>query len=417
MKKVVIFLIAMLPVITGSAQSSKLVSANNYYKDYLKENDPASLNKAKEAIDLALAHPDTKDLTKTQVYAGQIYLAIFDLNLRTQTEKQTSVSDPNKKALIAYQNTPSSDLETAFRAYSSGRKLDVKGNYKSDIESGYERVGGHYGNKAKADYNAKKYVEALPAFEIIYEINGVNDTVSLGNCALVAERAGAYDKAKVYLQKMIELKQGRGNTYSSLVTVNLLAKDTATAMDVLKKGRAAFPNDIGLLISETNYFLKTNKSQEALLDLNLAIAAKSNDQSLYLVRGNIYDNLSNPKDEAGKEMAKPKDYADMIKLAEADYKKAIELKPDYFDALFNLGVLYNNSGVALNKLADEITDNAKNAAANAKATEAFKQALPLLEKALEVNPNDRNTMFALKQIYSRMQMADKLKAINEKLKN
>lgn len=417
MKKIILFLIAMLPVISGSSQSAKLVSANNYYKDYIKENDPSSLNKAKEAIDLALAHPDTKDLTKTQVYAGQIYLALFDLNLRTQTEKQTNVIDPNKKALIAYQNTSSSDLETAYHAYANATKLDLKGNYKSDIESGNARIGGHYINKAKADYNAKKYAEALPSFEIIYEINGAKDTTSLGNCALVAERAGAYDKAKLYLQKMIELKQGRGATYSSLVTVNLMAKDTATAMDVLKKGRLAYPNDIGLLISETNYFLKTNKSQEALLDLNLAIAAKPTDQSLYLVRGNIYDNLANPKDAAGKEMAKPTDYADKIKLAEADYKKAIELKPDYFDALFNLGVLYNNAGVSLNKQADDITDNAKNAAANAKATEEFKKALPLLEKALEVNPADRNTMFALKQIYSRMQMADKLKAINEKLKN
>lgn len=417
MKKIVLFLIVMLPVISGSAQSAKLVSANNYYKDYLKENDPASLTKAKEAIDLALANPDTKDLTKTQVYAGQIYLALFDLNLRTQTEKQTKETDPNKKALIAYQSTSSAELETAFHAYSTARKLDVKGNYKSDIDSGYERVGAHYGNKAKADYNAKKYVEALPAFEIIYEINGVKDTVSLGNCALVAEKAGDYDKAKLYLQKMIDLKQGRGTTYSSLVTVYLMAKDTISAMDVLKKGRTAYPNDIGLLISETNYFLKTNNSQEALLDLNLAINAKPADPNLYLVRGNIYDNLANPKDATGKDLPKPKDFSDKIQLAEADYKKAIELKPDYFDALFNLGVLYNNSGVAINKQADDIADNAKNAAANGRATEEFKKALPLLEKALEVNPTDRNTMFALKQIYSRMQLNDKLKAINEKLKN
>src|ERR1035437_5737406 len=139
MKKIVLLLIAMLPVIAGSSQSAKLVSANNYYKDYVKENDPASLAKAKEAIDLALANPDTKDITKTQVYAGQIYLALFDLNLRLQTEKQTKETDPNKKTLVAYQNTPASDLEASFHAFANAKKLDTKGNYKSEIESGYTR--------------------------------------------------------------------------------------------------------------------------------------------------------------------------------------------------------------------------------------------------------------------------------------
>ena len=106
-----------------------------------------------------------------------------------------------------------------------------------------------------------------------------------------------------------------------------------------------------------------------------------------------------------------------MKSAETDYKKAIELKPDYFDALYNLGVLYNNHGVVLNKIADQITDNAKNKTANDLALAKFTNALPVLEKALELNPKDKNTMFALKQIYARTQQPDKVKEINERLKN
>ena len=151
-------------------------------------------------------------------------------------------------------------------------------------------------------------------------------------------------------------------------------------------------------------------------NLNIALTAKPTDANLYLVRGNIYDNLANPKDAAGKDAEKPKDYEDKFKMAEADYKKAIELKPDYFDALYNLGVLYNNHGVSLNKMADQITDNAKYKTANDLATLEFAKAMPVLEKAMSVNPKDRNTMYALKQIYARMQMMDKLKEINEKLK-
>jgi len=196
-----------------------------------------------------------------------------------------------------------------------------------------------------------------------------------------------------------------------------MAKDTVAGMELLKKGRTAYPNDINLLISETNYFLKVNNSTEALNNLNLAIAAKPGDANLYLVRGNIYDNLANPKDNAGKDLDKPKDYDEKLKLAEADYKKAVELKPDYFDAMYNLGVLYNNHGVAIAKQSDKITDNAKYAAENQKATDEFTKALPILEKALTINPKDRGTMVALKQIYARMQMLDKVKEMNEKLKN
>jgi tetratricopeptide (TPR) repeat protein len=415
MKKIAILLLAALPSIAGYAQPNKVVSAWKYLKDFNESKDIESLNKAKDAIDLASANADTKDQTKTQVYRGQVYLTLFDNNLRTQTEKQTSITDPNKKTLVGYQNTPSAELDAAYVAFAKAKTTDVKNDYSADIKTGLARIGSHFENKAIADYNAKKFADALPSFERAYEINGAKDTGSLSNCALVAERAGMYDKAKLYYNKMIDGKQGAGNTYSSLLNVYLMMKDTTAGMDILKKGRSAYPNDINLLISETNFYLKTNNSKEALNNLNLAVAAKPTDANLLLVRGNIYDNLANPKDAAGKDMDKPKDYADKMALAEADYKKAIELKPNYFDALYNLGVLYNNKGVMINKQADKITDNAKYKIEGDKATAEFNKAMPVLEKALEVNPTDRNSMVALKQIYSRLQLLDKLKAINEKL--
>jgi len=186
---------------------------------------------------------------------------------------------------------------------------------------------------------------------------------------------------------------------------------------VLKKGRAAFPNDINLLLNETDFYIKNNRSQEALTNLNQAIAAKPNDHVLYFARGNMYDNLANPKDEKGKDLDKPKDAEEKMKLAEADYKKALEIKPDYFDALYNLGALYFNNGVNLGNKANSITDQKKYDAEIAKANEEFNKAVPILEKALSVNDKDRATMSALKSIYYRIGMKDKGDAMKEKLKN
>lgn len=415
MKKIVFLLLTTIPVLTGYAQKSKANSALYYLKDYNSTKDTVSLRKAKENIDLASEHIDTKDKAGTQVTKGQIYLTIYEANRRAQEEKLMSISDPNKRTFAAFQTTPTTELETAYQAFVKGKSLDVKKDFNTELKL-LTNIGIYFNNTGRADYNVKEYPKALAAFERAYEITGNSDTTLLYFCATSAELSKDYGKAKGYYQKIIDNKQADGNTYSALVNVYLIMKDTTGGMEVLKKGRAEFPNDINLVISETNYFLKTNKSKEALNNLNIAIQAKPKDANLYLVRGNIYDNLANPKDASGKDLEKPQDYAANIKLAEADYKKAIELKSGYFDALYNLGVLYFNQGAVLNKLADGIRDNAKYKIANAKADEQFSNAMPILEKAFEVNSADRNTMIALKQIYTRLAMLDKAKAMNDKLK-
>lgn len=414
MKKIAILLLAATPVFSGFAQSSKVVNAINYLKDYNSTKDAESLQKAKENIDLASEHADTKDKAKTQVIKGQVYMTIYEANKKAQEDKLMSIADPNKRTFAALQNTPTAELGTAYQAYVKGKALDNKGNYAAELRN-MANVAIYYDNTGRSFYNSKKYAEALNTFESAYAIN-TNDTTLLYFCATSADLSKDYPKAVNYYQKMLDSKQGYGSSYTALMNVYLAMKDTTAGMDILKKGRQTYPNDVNLVISETNYFLRINKSQEALNNLNIAVQAKPSDPNLYLVRGNIYDNLANPKDANGKDIEKPKDYANLIGLAETDYKKAIELKPDYFDALYNLGVLYNNQGVELNKQADKITDQKKYEAANAKATEQFANAMPVLEKALEVNPKERNTMIALRQIYMRMQLQDKLKSINEKLK-
>lgn len=416
MKKIFLFSTLALVGATSYGQSAKVTSANKYYGDYMRENDPDYLIKAKEAIDLASEHPDTKENAKTFVYKGQIYMAIFEKNLKKNTEKSTE-QDVKKKEAAGYAATSTDELAVAYESYKKAKTLDTKNNYGSETTNGINRALVYASNKGVYDYNAKMYDVALKSFELAYTISESKDTNLLINCAVSSELSKNYPKAKEYYQKQIDAKVGRGKTYSSLANIYFMVPDTAGGLDVIKKGRAAYPNDISLLITETNFYLKSNQTKEAIENLNIAIKAESANANLYLVRGNMYDNLANPKDKDNKDMEKPKDYQDLFKKAEADYQKAIELKPDYFDALYNLGALYNNNGVHIAKMADKITDNAKYQAENAKATEEFNKAVPVLEKALEISPKDRNTMNALKVIYSRTQQMEKLKAINEKLKN
>jgi tetratricopeptide (TPR) repeat protein len=414
MKRIVFAAVAVVLMTSVKAQSSKVVSANNYLKEYMRENDTVSLRKAKESIDLASENPDTKDLPKTQYYRGQIYFALFQSNLRTATEKSKD-PDPKKKEAQGFVNVPVAELNTAYEAFSKAKVLDVKGNYTSELTKGINDVHIYFANKAIYDYNSKNYAAALSSFEKAFEITGSKDTLTLNNLAISAERAGNNEKAKEYYGKMAELKVGGPGTYIQLANTYLNLKDTTAGMETYKKGRSIYPNDINLLRNETDLYIRSNKMNEALSNLNQAIKAQPTDQILYFARGNMYDNLANPKDSKGKDLERPADWEEKLKMAEADYKKALELKPDYFDALYNLGALYYNNGVNLSNKANTISDQKRFEGEIKKANEEFTKAIPVLEKALSVNGKDVGTMTALKNIYYRMQMKEKGDAMKEKL--
>ena len=435
MKKITLLLLLTIPVFSGYAQSAKLVNAINYLKDYQKNNDQESLKKAKENIDIVTQNADTKDPAKALKVKGQIYVALFENNLKIQTEKLASITDPNKKTLTAYENTPATDLDIAAQSFAAAKTNDPKNIYVLDIMTGSNQILNHYFNKANGHYNAQQYDESLQFFEKAYELDESKDTNLLNNIALTASYSHNYEKAKSTYSKMAEAKLGGPSTYGSLVNAYLMLKDTVGGMEALKKGRAVYPSDIPLLSLETDHFLKINKTDDALKNLNKVIEAKPNEANLYLVRGNVYERLANPLDAKGMDMAKPANYAEYIKNSEADYKKSVELgdisyknaasapakeKADvetfYSTALFTLGAFYFNRGASIAKVADKITDNAKFAAENAKANVEFNKAMIPLEKALAVKPS-KDVLYALKQIYTRLELADKLKGINEQLKN
>ena len=416
MKKIAFLLLAVTSAFTGYSQKLKGYNAVNYYKDYSSSKDVESLKKAKENVDLASEHVDTKDNPQIQITKGQIYFALYELNKKENDVKlAATVLDLNQRAFKSFLITPITELEIAFQAFELGKKLDLKGEYSNELKT-EKNIGIYFDNTGRANLNEKNYAIALNSFERAYEIGGYSDSTLLYFCGVAAEYSNDYTKARKYLQKMIDTKHSSEKTYLSMVNVCFSMNDTVAGVAAMTKGRMEFPNSINLVIAEANYFLKINNSLKALNNLNIAIEARPTSANLYLVRGNIYDNIANPKDAQGWDMGKPKEYEDLLKKAEADYKKAIELKADNFDALYNLGVLYNNRGVEYSKQADDILDNSKNAAVNAQATEMYKKAIPVLEKTLELNSSDRNTMIALKQIYTRLEMVDKLKAINERLK-
>jgi hypothetical protein len=125
-----------------------------------------------------------------------------------------------------------------------------------------------------------------------------------------------------------------------------------------------------------------------------------------------------PQDAKGKDLAKPTNYNDLIKNADTELSKSVELSPTYFEGLYSLGIFYNNIGADILKRTEKMKDPKKIKIEEDKADVYFIKALPILEKAHAIR-TDMDIMRTLRQLYLRAGKADteKYKKLNEQIKS
>lgn len=449
MNKILSLTTFCLLTIGSFAQKSKVQTAWRGLSDYeetVKDGNANInyLNKAKEAIDMALANEDTKNQSKTHAYKMRISYAEFQYKLDEEKKKlESSIADKNERLMTAYGNIPLTDFESATEELNKIKDMDPK--FLETIQAGLEKgvssldedelkfalaaqqMKMEASNIASGKYKAKKYDEAADYFYKTGVMNTIlyktKDTANFYNACISAAKSKNNDKVIEYNKKMIDIKIASPYNYEALYTAQLNKGDTATALESLKKGRSVFPEDIGLLTQETNLFLATGKHDEALANLKLSMEKDPKNSLFYFITGQIYENMANPKDKVtGKDLEKPKNFDELFKNAETNYQKAIDLNPSnkeyLYNSLYNLGAMYNNYGgyIASSK-AQKITDMARYQKENeAKAQEYYKKAIPYLERALSIKSDDRSTMSALRKLYlltgdnaKAVEMSNKLK--------
>ena len=104
--------------------------------------------------------------------------------------------------------------------------------------------------------------------------------------------------------------------------------------------------------------------------------------------------------------------------AEIHYKRAIEIDPNYFNALLNLSELLLRADekfvTEMNKLGTSEKDNKRYEVIKAERNKNFRSMLPYLEKAVELKPNDEAAKKTLLSVYNALEMTDKYKALKAK---
>ena len=302
-------------------------------------------------------------------------------------------------------------LDEALACYNKAIELDTEGKLTKKIGENLKGLKELYQKKALNCYSIQDFACSSESFKkevTISEMKQVNviDTLIIYYTGLTANESKNYDDAITFFQKAADLKYKEPGLYNNLYKAYLAKGDSAKAFTSLKQGFATYPENVGILIEIINYYLITNESQAALEYLDKAKKNDPGNKSFYFADGTLYDKIGN-----------------MDKAVES-YKKAMELDPNYFDAYFNLAVVYFNNAVKLTEVANSELDNKKYLDKKAIADEEFKKVIPHMEKAYDIakaSPdgaiNTRSALDTLKTLYYRLKMTDQLDRVNKLLQD
>ena len=387
------FIIALLLCVNISfAQKGKVTSAVSFFTQ-------GKLDKAKELIDEAIGHENCVNWAKAYMVRGQIYQAIFE----TQDENYKKLSkDP---------------LSVAWDSYQKVIQLDEKNKFEKDLKTQYANLVIDFTNQGVICYNqgmktddTKDFKDAVNNFKRVLEINespfGTQkvDTTVIYNAGVAAHKAGDLDEAIKFYKKSLELNYEAGKIYAMIANILLgqsraanEAGDSVTgkakqeeAVKFLHEGHKVYPDDNYMLVELINYYLMGDTPAKAEEFLDAAIKQEPNKAEYYRAKGSLYEKLNQPE------------------KAEAMYIKTLELNPNDFFAQYNLGNIHLNRVIEDHKVVQDIVDAKEYNAALDKVMEKYEAVIPYFEKALELNPNDKNTLTTLKELYFRLRTKNKV---------
>lgn len=259
--------------------------------------------------------------------------------------------------------------------------------------------------------NGKDYESALKYYQMLLDAGYTGETTELVATNKVSGEVEAFDNVNL---RNIALKTGeyikpeervtasrKGEILRNMTLIYLEQGDTEKATTLMTAAREENPEDIFLMRAEADMSYKMGDIERYNVIMN-KIAATDPDNP------EIYFNMGVGSVEIG-DKEKAMEY----------YTKALELKPDYEAALINIAVLKLSTEDALveemNGLGNSRADNARYEQLKEQRSNIYKETLPYLQKALELNPNNPDVVRTLMNIYGQLADDTNYKAMKAKL--
>ncbi|MFP4018680.1 MAG: tetratricopeptide repeat protein [Bacteroidales bacterium] len=373
-KNRIVLLTAVMAVLVYLSGCSEKVYVNRALT--WAENDQR-LDTAIKSVNKATELEETKDWPKTYYAKGFVYQKVFE----TENEEfKDLVEDP---------------LVKAFENYKKAYEMDEDDRYKGRIDASMFGLHNHFIQEGVDAFEDQNYEGAYTNFKYALKVSDMPifeeqiDTAVIYNAGIAAQQIEKWEEAAKYYAEAAEYDYEGERTYILLNNAYMQSGDTTKAVEALEEGFEKYPTNDEMIGSLVNhYLLNSDKPEKALEYLDKATEEFPDNPEYYSAKAQVYDKIEKPE------------------KAKENYKKALEIKPDQFMSLYNLGVIYFNEGVDLETEANKTKDEEEHKELKEKAEDKFLEALPLMEKALEIEETEMSLLQTLRTLYYRLRTKD-----------
>lgn len=228
----------------------------------------------------------------------------------------------------------------------------------------------------------------VTAFDLLKQVSDYlpTDTTIAINVALCAQNIKDYNEALNYFKRAKENGVKNPLVYQNMANIYASKFESELAIKTLEDGLKLNPNHPFLLSDYINQLLDNEKYDKAIKTIETSIAADKRGKLLLFLYGYLQQSQLNNNTNA-----------------EFAYKKALDQDQSYFDALYQLGIVY------INYANDALKEKNKQ-----KFNSYINRAEFTLLRAHEINQNDRNTIKLLIEIYTRKNRLDKVQELKRK---
>jgi tetratricopeptide (TPR) repeat protein len=385
----------------------------NDAKNEIKRDNP-NMEDARNFIKAALEDPETKDNPEAWYVAGTVENKQLDMELVKEFKGQAADDELRYAALLKI--IPYFEKADALDQLPN-EKGKVKPKYRKDMKAIITANIYHYPNAGIYYYGKEDFNNAFLAFKQYVDIPDLemfkgddklvvkkDDDAYLQIKYNAATMASMLENHAVAIEMMESMKNSgyeENEIFRRLTYEYNQTADSVALINILKEGVVKFPNDEYFLLNLIDKSIQANRLQEAVSYINLAIEQNPSDPILYDALGVIYENTNEPEKSI------------------QSYAKALEIDPNYAKALKHTGMVYYNLAVKARANSDELSSSDKKLSEEAfeQGIKYFKESLPFFEKAYEIEPTDRETIFCLRSVYYSLGMDEfeKMDAIYTKI--
>lgn len=338
-------------------------------------------------------------------------------------------------------------MNAAAAAYEKVLSLNKNSKYAAEAKIGLQETINVLLISAQLDQSSQEYLEGSKKLYRGYTLSK-KDTIYLYYAASLAKDGQAYDAAIKYYEELIDisytgikeefyatkkntkeeskfesaeernlaLKKGeyiiprskfskskKGTILKNMTFIYINNGENEKATLLLKKAREESPDDVSLMYAQAEMYYKSEDMINYKKIINEVIINDPNNPDLYYNLG-VASAKNDEKEEA------------LIY-----YTKAIELNPDYIEALINKAqlILDGESAIVeeMNALGTSNADYDKYDLLKKKKNDIYREALPYLESASRLRPESMDIVRTLKGIYGMLGMDEEENAMKAIIEN